>query len=268
MPVADARRIDGEQNRLIADLKGRVAEAAEMLETANRELESFSYSVSHDLRAPVRAISGFATMLREDHRDGLDDEARRKLDIICSQADKMNALIDGLLSYSRLGRADIVADDLDMTGLARRAFDRLLQNADRHGEGIEFRLKELPAARGDRGLIEQVWIHLLSNAIKFSSKTDRPIIEVESTTEDDVSVYLVRDNGAGFDPNYQSKLFGLFQRLHDESDFPGTGVGLALVHRIVTRHGGRIWPAAQLDAGATFHFTLPEEHSDGRTRSD
>jgi light-regulated signal transduction histidine kinase (bacteriophytochrome) len=224
-------------------------------------LEGFSYSVSHDLRAPIRAISGFCTLLEEDHGDCLDAEARRKLGIIKSEAQRMGALIDDLLAFSRLGRKAIEATPLDMTELASSVFERL-SSAERDRK-IDFRLGSLPSASGDRGLFEQVWINLLSNAIKFTGQKDAPVIEVGGISDENEHVFFVRDNGAGFDANYKARLFGVFQRLHHDHEFPGTGVGLALVHKIVTRHGGRIWADGTRGAGATFHFTLPKEPFDG-----
>jgi signal transduction histidine kinase len=246
---------------LNAGLEERVAARTIQLEAANKDLEGFSYSVSHDLRAPIRAIGGFCTLLVEDHSDSLDDEARRKLDIIGAEAARMGRLIDDLLAFSRLGRKALEATELDMAELARSAFERL-SYADEKTR-VEFRLGSLPRACGDRSLFEQVWVNLISNAIKFSSKRESPLIEVGGISEQSEMIYFVRDNGAGFDAKYAARLFGVFQRLHHDSEFPGTGVGLALVHKIVTRHGGRVWADGKLDEGATFHFTLPKETADG-----
>lgn len=242
---------------LNSELEERVTARTAELETANKDLEGFSYSVSHDLRAPIRAISGFCGLLVRDHSGQLDEEAKRKLGIIRSESDRMGRLIDDLLAFSRLGRKSLRVVDLDMTQMARSAFERLSGTMD--DMKTEFRLTSLPNARGDRNLFEQVWINLISNALKFSSKKASPIIEVGGIIEENEYLYFVRDNGAGFEPRYKDRLFGVFQRLHHESDFPGTGVGLALVHKIVTRHGGRIWANGKLDHGATFHFTIPKE---------
>ncbi|HEU4619795.1 MAG TPA: ATP-binding protein [Gammaproteobacteria bacterium] len=247
---------------LNAELEERVKARTAELEAANKDLEGFSYSVSHDLRAPIRAITGFCSLLVEDHAEQLDAEARRKLGIVKSEAERMGALIDDLLSFSRLGRKALRPENLDMTALARHAFERLCP-AEQAG-GIEFRLGSTPSARGDRSLFEQVWTNLLANAIKFSSKKERPVIEVAGLSDEREHVYFVRDNGAGFDPQHAARLFGVFQRLHHDHEFPGTGVGLALVHKIVTRHGGRVWAEGRIGAGATFHFTLPKEPADGR----
>jgi light-regulated signal transduction histidine kinase (bacteriophytochrome) len=173
----------------------------------------------------------------------------------------MSVLIDDLLAFSRLGRKSMVPIELNMTELARNTFDRL--HSDEENGKLEFRVGKLPSSTGDRSLLEQVWTNLLSNAIKFSSRKESPIVEVGAIVEETENVYFVRDNGAGFDPRYQDKLFGVFQRLHGESEFPGTGVGLALVHRIITRHGGRVWAHSQPGDGATFHFSLPRELRNG-----
>jgi light-regulated signal transduction histidine kinase (bacteriophytochrome) len=246
---------------LNTELEQRVTNRTAQLEAANKELESFSYSVSHDLRAPVRAIGGFSKMLWDLHADQLDAEAKRKLGIIQSETQRMGNLIDDLLAFSRLGRQDIQRSDLDMQNMARSMYERLY--AQHQGPQVEFRIGSLPHAKGDRVLLEQVWANLLSNALKFSAKREKPMIEVSAISDDKEHTYFVRDNGAGFDPQYQSKLFGVFQRLHRADEFAGTGVGLALVQRIVTRHGGRIWAEGKPNEGATFYFTLPREQPDG-----
>lgn len=239
-----------------AELEERVAACTADLEVANKDLEGFSYSVSHDLRAPIRAISGFCSLLVEDHAQQLDAEARRKLDIIGAEAARMGRLIDDLLAFSRLGRKALEPAELDMAELARGTFERV-KPAD--GEtAVDFRLGSMPRARGDRSLLEQVWINLLSNAVKFSSGMPAPVIEAGGGSGSSEVIYFVRDNGAGFDGRYADRLFGVFQRLHGDSEFPGNGVGLALVHKIVTRHGGRVWAEGKPGEGATFHFTLPK----------
>ncbi|HEX2829644.1 MAG TPA: ATP-binding protein [Burkholderiales bacterium] len=243
-------------SRLNAELEERVGQRTQQLEAANKELESFSYSVSHDLRAPVRAIAGFSKMLAESHAAHLDAEGQRKLGIVRSEAARMGALIDDLLAFSRLGRQSVQKAAVDMEELVRINFEALRSSG---GAEPELHLGMLPKAIGDRSLLAQVWINLLSNAMKFSSKREHPRIEVSAISDDREYTYFVRDNGAGFDPKYGQKLFGVFQRLHHAEDFPGTGVGLALVHRIVTRHGGRVWAEGEPDKGATFYFTLPKE---------
>jgi signal transduction histidine kinase/HAMP domain-containing protein len=258
--IEDQRRIEIELRTLNAELEDRVAVRTSALESANKELESFSYSVSHDLRSPLRAISGFSNLLWQDHKDHLDEEAQRKLGIIRGQAERMGQLIDDLLAFSRLGRKAMEPTELDMAELVENTFQRLHNGED---SSVEFNVGKLPFATADRRLLEQVWSNLLSNAIKFSEREEKPVVEVGGIVEEAENIYYVRDNGAGFDPRYRDKLFGVFQRLHDESEFPGTGVGLALVHRIITRHGGRIWADSKPGDGATFHFSLPREAQHG-----
>jgi light-regulated signal transduction histidine kinase (bacteriophytochrome) len=260
--MSERQHADQALRDLNADLERRIESRTSQLEAANKELEGFSYSVSHDLRAPLRAIVGFARMLQEDHGDKLDQEARRKLGIIQGEAQRMGMLIDDLLAFSRMGRKAMQLSEVDMTDLARATYEGL--NGHHEGPQAEFHLGTLPRAAADRVLMGQVWANLLSNALKFSSKRPRPVIEVSWISDEKELVYFVRDNGAGFDPRYQSKLFGVFQRLHDSSEFSGTGVGLALVQRIVARHGGRVWADGKPDAGATFYFTLPKEPTHGR----
>jgi hypothetical protein len=256
--LADTTAVAMENVRVYTELEQRVQQRTAELEAANGDLESFSYSVSHDLRAPVRAIAGFTGLLREDHQDSLDKEAKRKLGVIENEAIRLGSLIDELLEFSRLGRRALERVELDMEKLAQQAFQRQLQEQSR--ANVELRLGSvLPPAIGDRTLIEQVWANLLSNAVKFSSKKERPVVEIAASSAGGEHIYSVRDNGAGFDPNYQSKLFAVFQRLHHDHEFPGTGVGLALVDRILKRHGGRIWADGNPGEGATFYFALPTE---------
>jgi signal transduction histidine kinase len=259
--VSERQRADEELRNLNAELERRVDDRTAQLEAANKELESFSYSVSHDLRAPLRGIVGFAEALLEDHADELSVEAQRKVGIVQHEGRRMSVLINDLLAFSRLGRKALQSSELDMNSLASATWDGL--KAQHEAGDVDFRLGALPAARGDRVLLGQVWVNLLSNAIKFSNKEAKPHIVVSAITDEKEHIYFVRDNGAGFNPKYQSKLFGVFQRLHDASEYPGTGVGLALVQRIVTRHGGRVWAEGALNQGATFYFSLPREANDG-----
>jgi light-regulated signal transduction histidine kinase (bacteriophytochrome) len=259
--MAERRRAEDDLRGLNLELERRVADRTAQLESANKELEGFSYSVSHDLRAPLRAVVGFSQMLLEDHAAQLDEEGRRKLGVIQDEAQRMGVLIDELLAFSRLGRKEIQMTEVDMTALARTTFESL--NAQHNGSKAAFYLGSLPKGTGDRVLLGQVWANLIANALKFSSKRDRPLIEVSAISDEEEHVYFVRDNGAGFDPRYRAKLFGVFQRLHDAAEFPGTGVGLALVQRIVVRHGGRVWAEGRPGEGASFYFTLPKERISG-----
>jgi signal transduction histidine kinase len=238
-----------------AELERRVRERTVELERANRELEGFSYSVSHDLRAPVRAIEGFARILEEEAADKLDPQARKYLATVRDNGRRMGVLIESLLEFSRLGRRPLSLADTDMAELARDVFEELSGGLP---STPEFTLGSMPRARCDRALIRQVWTNLVSNAIKFSGRTERPRIELGGSAKDGEGVYYVRDNGAGFDMRYYEKMFGVFQRLHGEQEFAGTGVGLALVQRIVERHGGRVWAEGKVGEGATFWFSLPD----------
>jgi len=238
------------------ELEQRVKQRTAQLEAANRELESFAYTVSHDLRAPLRAIDGYTKILLEDYAPLLDDEGRRVCSVISGGARTMGRLIEDLLSFSRVGRVEMQSLTVDMGALAHRAFNELTTPGDR--QRIDFRVASLPPAQGDPSLLRQVWANLVGNAVKFSSGRERAVIEVSAETGDNGPVYSIRDNGAGFDMRYADKLFGVFQRLHGAHEFEGTGVGLAIVQRIVQRHGGRIWGEGETDRGAVFHFTLGE----------
>jgi PAS domain S-box-containing protein len=240
---------------LNALLDHRVRERTTQLETANKELESFSYSVSHDLRAPLRAISGFAGMLAEDHAQHLNDEGRRLLGVINNEASRMGQLIDDLLHFSRAGRRPLQTANVDMHALAQVTFDECRAQTPRRD--IRFQLHPLPPAQGDAAMLRQVWTNLISNAVKYTRPKTDTEINITGHGEDGELIYTVRDNGVGFDMEHAQNLFGVFQRLHSENEFEGTGVGLALVQRIIHRHGGRVWAEARPGEGAAFHFTLP-----------
>jgi signal transduction histidine kinase len=239
--------------RHAGELEARVLERTRELEAANQELESFAYSVSHDLRAPLRHIDGFSRMLEEDHAGRLDEDGRRLLGTVRKGAGRMGQLIDDLLAFSRFGRAAMSPDEVDMAALAQGVADELAREA----PACTITVGPLPAARGDAALLRQVWINLIGNAIKYSAKRAVPRVEISGRSEAGGAVYCVTDNGAGFDPRYVDKLFKVFQRLHNEDEFSGTGVGLAIVHRIVARHGGRTWAEGRLGEGASFWFSLP-----------
>ncbi len=224
------------------------------LEAANKELEAFSYSVSHDLRAPLRAIDGFSRVMLEDYTDKFDDEGKRYLKIIRDNTQKMGQLIEDLLTLSRLGRKQMEISEIDMAKLAKEVFDEL--KAMTPERTVQLDIKTLPPVHGDQSMIRQVFVNLISNAIKFTRPREKAVIEIGGMTEGNENVYYVKDNGVGFDMQYVNKLFGVFQRLHSAEEFEGTGVGLALVQRIIHRHGGRVWAEGKVNEGATFYFTL------------
>jgi light-regulated signal transduction histidine kinase (bacteriophytochrome) len=243
------------------DLERRVAERTQQLEVsngelgaANQELEAFSYSVSHDLRAPLRAIGGFAGILQEEHAAKLEPEAADYLRDISKNAVEMGQLIDDLLQLSHVGRQGLALHAVDPADVARRALDKL--KPEMEGRAVEVEVADLPVCNVDAALLQQVYLNLLSNALKFTRARPLARIEVGSIEGEGPAVYFVKDNGAGFDMAYGDKLFAVFQRLHRQEDYEGTGVGLAIVQRIVSRHGGRIWAEGEVEVGATFYFTL------------
>lgn len=248
------RRAENALHDLNADLERRVAERTAQWETANRELEAFSYSVSHDLRAPLRTVDGFAQALAEDYGAQLPPGGMELIRTIRNGAGKMAELIDDLLTFSRLSRAPMRRDRIDTAELVRDVAGAL--EGTHAGREVVLEIGALPPCEGDLALIRQVWLNLLSNAIKYTGRRARAEIAVAAQANAGETVFLVRDNGAGFDMKYAHKLFGVFQRLHRAEDYEGTGVGLAIVHRIVSRHGGRVWAEAAPDRGATFYFTL------------
>jgi PAS domain S-box-containing protein len=240
-----------ELGRLLAETNA----AAEQLAAANKELDAFGYSVSHDLRAPLRAIDGFSAALLDDHAEQLDDEGQRYLRLVRENAQQMGHLIDDLLAFSRLGRQALKRQRLALGDVIGRAWRDL--QPEWAGREVELRLAEFPQVEADPSLLRQVYFNLLSNALKFSRDRSPAIIEAGWRVEAGERIFFVRDNGAGFNMRYVDKLFGVFQRLHRAEDFPGTGVGLAIVQRIIQRHGGRVWAEGEVDLGATFSFTLP-----------
>jgi signal transduction histidine kinase len=242
-------------------LEQRVAERTAQLETANKELEAFSYSVSHDLRAPLRSIEGFSRALMEDCADRLDDAGTDSLKRIVASTVRMGQLIDGLLNLSRVTRAEIRGRRVDLSSLAREIVDELRQGED--GRRVECDVAGGAVVEGDPALLRAVLQNLLGNAWKFTRKRDEARIEFGVAKESGETAYFVRDNGAGFDMTYSDKLFGAFQRLHGQNEFPGIGIGLATVQRIVSRHGGRAWATGAPDKGATIYFTLGKGGSNG-----
>ena len=253
--ITSLKQAEESVRQLNAGLEARVLERTAQLEAASRELEAFSYSVSHDLRAPLRGIDGFARMIEEDCGDQLDREGMRMIGVVRSEAKRMGQLIDDLLAFSRMGRKIFEHSSIDMRDLAQDAFESVTSTLPE--TAVRFELGALPSVQGDRSLLRQVFFNLIDNAVKFSRNQLAPVIEVGCTDEKGVTAFFVRDNGVGFDEQYGHKLFGVFQRLHSDAEFEGTGIGLALVQRIIHRHGGKVWASSERGCGATFYFTLP-----------
>jgi len=227
----------------------------DQLQAVNKELEAFTYSVSHDLRAPLRAVNGYAQMLKDDYNPKLDAEAKRFIDNIKYNATKMGMLIDDLLAFSRLGRKEIQKSNIDMNELTKEVLVDINKSI---AHNAEIKIGNLHSAKVDYSLMRQVMFNLISNAVKYSSKKEHPLVEIFSKEKNGEIIFSVTDNGVGFDIRYVDKLFGVFQRLHSQKDFEGTGVGLAIVHRIIAKHRGKIWAEGKVNEGATFYFSLPK----------
>lgn len=264
--ITERKKAEAEISKLNLELRRHSDE----LEAANRELESFSYSVSHDLRAPLRAIDGFSKALFEDYKDNIDDEGKRLLQVVRDNTRRMGLLIEDILAFSRVGRKDIEIFNINMEGLAREVCNELISSAGKRTVRIE--IKAMPPALGDRSMIRQVFANLISNALKFTAKRADAVIEAGSMAADsgpgtvssgrdkDIdkqNIYYLKDNGVGFDMHYSDRLFGVFQRLHSSEEFEGTGIGLAIVKRIISKHGGSVWAEGRPGEGATFYFKLP-----------
>ncbi|MCU0633084.1 MAG: ATP-binding protein [Methanolinea sp.] len=254
--ITERKRFEEEIRRFNEELERRVGERTSELEHATREMESFTYSVSHDLRAPLRAIDGFSTILLMESAENLTTEEQRLLSLVKQNIHQMSLLIDGLLNLSRMGRRALQRERVNPATIISEVFEEMKD--ERRGRKISLLMGDLPPCTADRSLLRQVYMNLISNALKFSRTREVAILEVGSIQKDDGTVYFVRDNGIGFDMKYYDKLFGVFQRLHNFTDIEGTGVGLAIVQRIIQKHGGKLWAESEPGKGATFSFTLGE----------
>ncbi len=244
-----------EKVRSLNQLNQELEAERKKLEAANQELESFAYSVSHDLRVPLRAVDGFSRILMEDYHEELDHEGKRLINIIRENTKKMGQLIDDILQLSRAGRQEMNSTRLDLESLFESTFNELKQS--HQDRDIQLEMEPLPPVYGDRTLLQQVISNLLANSFKFTTPRETAVINVGFQVRRNEYVYYVKDNGVGFNMKYSDKLFGLFQRLHGQDEFEGTGVGLSIVQRIIRRHGGDVWAEGEVDKGATFYFSLP-----------
>lgn len=254
----ELKKAEDNVRKLNDELEQKVIERTAQLESVNKELESFSYSVSHDLRAPIRAIDGYTKIIAEDYADKFDEDGKKVLDSILNNSKRMGQLIDDLLAFSKLGRKEVTYLEIDMVKLVQTVRDEMMFVAEENLP--EFKVSALLPANGDQALIKQVWVNLIANAIKYSKYKEKTTVQIDSYRNGSETVYYVKDEGAGFDMAYYDKLFGVFQRLHSQAEFEGTGIGLAIVQKIINRHNGTVWAESKLNEGTCFYFSLPSRN--------
>lgn len=254
--LADITAVTLENINMYNEMEQRVKDRTVKLEAANKDLEAFSYSVSHDLRAPLRAIHGYMNILKEEYADKFDDEGKRYVNRVISNVRDMGQLVDDLLTFFRMGRQDVIRTKVSMKSMVETIWSDCVELEKERM--FELRLGDLPEARADSTLIKQVWSNLIANAVKFTRNKEKAIVEIGFEENKDEVIYTIKDNGAGFDMRYYDKLFGIFQRMHSHVEFEGTGIGLSIVERVVNMHGGRVWAKAEVNKGAEFLFSIPK----------